>query len=122
MEVLNPHEKTILHIPNVNSRESTKDKIKEVEHIIEELGEWLGTDPSTGFQWIKGDLGGSPVLNLSKCHLISWRFRAPCQSAVRFVKEPSPYYKTTEDNLADFLNVEGFEVLLPVERSHKPDR
>ena len=39
MQVLNPNEKTILHIPNVNSRESTKDKIREVEHIIEELGE-----------------------------------------------------------------------------------
>jgi len=53
MEVLNSQEKTILHIPNVNSRESTKDKIKEVEHIIEELGEWQGTDPATGFQLVK---------------------------------------------------------------------
>ena len=53
MEVLNPNEKTILHIPNVNSRESTKDKIREVEHIIEELGEWQGTDPNTGFQLVK---------------------------------------------------------------------
>ena len=42
LNVLNPDEKTIVHIPNVNSRESTKDKIKEVEHIIEELGEWQG--------------------------------------------------------------------------------
>ncbi len=53
MQVLNPREKTILHIPNVNSRESTKDKIREVEHIIEELGEWQGTDPATGFQLVK---------------------------------------------------------------------
>jgi superfamily II DNA or RNA helicase len=53
MQVLNPKEKTILHIPNVNSRESTKDKIREVEHIIEELGEWQGTDPQTGFQLVK---------------------------------------------------------------------
>jgi superfamily II DNA or RNA helicase len=53
MQVLNPNEKTILHIPNVNSRESTKDKIREVEHIIEELGEWQGTDPQTGFQRVK---------------------------------------------------------------------
>jgi superfamily II DNA or RNA helicase len=53
MQVLNPQEKTILHIPNVNSRESTKDKIREVEHIIEELGEWQGTDPKTGFQLVK---------------------------------------------------------------------
>ncbi len=53
LKVLNPSEKTIIHIPNVNSRESTKDKIKEVEHIIEELGAWQGTDPATGFQLVK---------------------------------------------------------------------
>jgi hypothetical protein len=52
-DVLQPGEKTILHIPNVNARESTKDKIKEVEHIIEGLGEWQGSDPQTGFQLVK---------------------------------------------------------------------
>jgi len=36
-----------------NSRESTKDKVKEVDHIIEELGEWQGADSATGFQLIK---------------------------------------------------------------------
>jgi len=53
LSVLNPTEKTIIHIPSVNSRESTKDKIKEVEHIIEALGEWQGIDPATGFQLVK---------------------------------------------------------------------
>lgn len=53
MKVLNSFEKTIIHIPNVNSRESTKDKVKEVEHIIGELGTWQGTDPATGFQLVK---------------------------------------------------------------------
>ncbi len=53
LKVLDPDEKTIIHIPSVNSRESTKDKIREVEHIIEELGEWQGTDPATGFQLVK---------------------------------------------------------------------
>lgn len=53
LSVLNPNEKTIIHIPNVNSRESTKDKIKEVEHIIEELGTWRGTDPATGFHLVE---------------------------------------------------------------------
>lgn len=57
LKVLNPDEKTIVHIPNVNSRESTKDKIKEVEHIIEELGEWQGTDSLTGFQLVKTSSG-----------------------------------------------------------------
>ena len=53
LKVLDPAEKTIIHIPSVNSRESTKDKIREVEHIIEELGDWQGTDPATGFQLVK---------------------------------------------------------------------
>lgn len=53
LQVLDPNEKTIIHIPNVNSRESTKDKIREVEHILEELGDWQGTDPDTGFQLVK---------------------------------------------------------------------
>jgi hypothetical protein len=51
--VLDPAEKTIVHIPNVNARESTKDKIKEVEHIVGELGEWQGIDDATGFQLVK---------------------------------------------------------------------
>lgn len=53
LKVLDPNEKTIIHIPSVNSRESSKDKIREVEHIIEELGDWQGTDPATGFQLVK---------------------------------------------------------------------
>jgi superfamily II DNA or RNA helicase len=57
LNVLDPAEKTIIHIPSVNSRESTKDKIREVEHIIEELGDWQGADPETGFQLVKTSEG-----------------------------------------------------------------
>lgn len=53
LRVLDPSQKTILHIPNVNARESTKDKHREVEHILDALGEWQGTDPVTGFQLVK---------------------------------------------------------------------
>ncbi|HEX7004975.1 MAG TPA: hypothetical protein VF168_12390, partial [Trueperaceae bacterium] len=53
LNVLNPAEKTIVHIPNVNSRESTKDKIREVEHILDCLGKWQGADPETGFQLVE---------------------------------------------------------------------
>jgi superfamily II DNA or RNA helicase len=53
LNVLDPNEKTIIHIPNVNSRESTKDKMREVEHIIEALGEWQGIEAATGFQLVK---------------------------------------------------------------------
>ena len=53
LKVLNPAERTIVHIPNVNARESTKDKMKEVEHIIGALGEWQGIDDATGFQLVR---------------------------------------------------------------------
>ncbi|MGE4055856.1 MAG: DEAD/DEAH box helicase, partial [Vicinamibacterales bacterium] len=53
LKVLDPGEKTIIHIPNVNARESTKDKMKEVEHIIGALGEWQGIDEATGFQLVR---------------------------------------------------------------------
>jgi len=53
LKVLKPAEKTIVHIPSVNSRESTKDKIKEVDHILSALGDWQGTDPATGFHLVK---------------------------------------------------------------------
>jgi hypothetical protein len=57
LHVLNADEKTIIHIPNVNSRESTKDKIKEVEHIIHALGNWQGIDATTGFHLVKSASG-----------------------------------------------------------------
>ncbi len=53
LDVLDTSEKTIIHIPNVNSRESTKQKHKEVEDIMNGLGSWEGTDPATGFQLVK---------------------------------------------------------------------
>jgi len=56
-DVLDVDEKTIVHIPNVNARESTKDKIKEVEEIIGGLGSWEGIDPATGFQLVKTPAG-----------------------------------------------------------------
>lgn len=52
MKVLDASLKTILHIPNVNSRESLKDKHKEVEEVMNSLGEWKGVDPITGFHMI----------------------------------------------------------------------
>ena len=47
-EVLDLDKKTIVHIPNVNSGESTKDKIEEVGFIIDAIGQVESTDPDTG--------------------------------------------------------------------------
>lgn len=57
LSVLNPHEKTIIHIPHPASREALGDKIKEVEHIIDELGDWQGIEPVTGFHLVKTNEG-----------------------------------------------------------------
>jgi superfamily II DNA or RNA helicase len=51
--LLDPAVKTIVHIPSVNSRESTKDKHREVEEIMDHLGTWKGTDETTGFHLVE---------------------------------------------------------------------
>lgn len=47
-DVLDTRKKTIIHIPNVNSGESTKDKHGEVDHILDVMGTVLKQDPNTG--------------------------------------------------------------------------
>jgi superfamily II DNA or RNA helicase len=53
MEVLDTDKKTILHIPNVNSGESTKDKHSEVDFIIDAIGEVIKQDKATGVIYVK---------------------------------------------------------------------
>ena len=56
-KVLDPALKTIVHIPSVNSRESLKDKEREVNEIMHSLGEWKGIDETTGFHRIEAKDG-----------------------------------------------------------------
>lgn len=55
--VLDKSKKTIIHIPNVNSGESTKDKYGEVDAILDVLGEVTMRDPDTGILHIKCEDG-----------------------------------------------------------------
>jgi len=52
-KVLDPALKTIVHIPNVNARESLKDKQREVDDIMHGMGEWKGVDPATSFHLVQ---------------------------------------------------------------------
>ena len=52
-EVLNTDRKTILHIPNVNAGESTKDKYQEVDTILDMIGDVDHQDQSTGIIYLK---------------------------------------------------------------------
>ncbi|MCF1420835.1 DEAD/DEAH box helicase [Mangrovimonas futianensis] len=54
-EVLNPNLKTIVHIPSVNSAESSKEKHDEVAHVIEVLGEIDYQDEKTGVIYVKSE-------------------------------------------------------------------
>ena len=51
--VLDPSKKTIIHIPNVNSKESTQvGKHEEVQKIYDIIGEWQSQDSETGIEYV----------------------------------------------------------------------
>ena len=60
-EVLDTDKKTILHIPNVNAGESTKDKHKEVDVIIDSIGEVTHQDSDTGVIFVKRHSDGKII-------------------------------------------------------------
>lgn len=53
MEVLDTDKKTIVHIPSVNSGESTKDKYIEVDTIIDAIGTVDHVDPETNIIFVR---------------------------------------------------------------------
>jgi hypothetical protein len=57
-QVLDLDKKTIVHIPSVNSGESTKDKIEEVGRIIDAIGHVESTDPETGIISVRREDNG----------------------------------------------------------------
>ena len=56
-EVLDTDQKTIIHIPNVNAGESTKDKHKEVDSILDLIGVVDKQDTETGVIFVKREDG-----------------------------------------------------------------
>jgi len=57
-EILDENLKTIIHIPSVNSAESSKEKYEEVNHIIDVLGDLEFQDEVTGVLHIKSQKTG----------------------------------------------------------------
>ncbi len=58
LEILDTDKKTILHIPNVNSGESTKDKHQEVDTILDAIGDVIRVDEITGIIHVKRNSDG----------------------------------------------------------------
>lgn len=61
LEVLDTNKKTILHIPNVNAGESTKDKRAEVGFIIDAIGDTIKQDSKTGVIHVKRKSDGQII-------------------------------------------------------------
>lgn len=57
-EVLDENKKTIIHIPSVNSAESSHEKLEEVGYIIDGLGELEYQDEITGVLYVKSKRSG----------------------------------------------------------------
>ncbi|MBV7505642.1 DEAD/DEAH box helicase family protein [Bacillus sp. sid0103] len=81
-EVLDTTKKTIIHIPNVNSGESTKDKYDEVDRILEELGD-AKFDENTGL-WLVTEESGR-VLKIAD--LVNEGGREKVQEYIRNMSE-----------------------------------
>jgi superfamily II DNA or RNA helicase len=60
-EVLDTDLKTILHIPSVQSGESTKDKHREVDEILDAIGTVVSQDESTGVITVERDSDGKLI-------------------------------------------------------------
>ena len=60
-EILDTNKKTILHIPNVNSGESTKEKYTEVDTILDNIGTFEKQDSETGVIYIKRRTDGKII-------------------------------------------------------------
>ncbi|MBU0485081.1 MAG: ATP-dependent helicase [Proteobacteria bacterium] len=60
-EILDTDKKTILHIPNVNAGESTKDKYNEVDAILDIIGKVSHQDPDTGVIHVKRHSDGKMI-------------------------------------------------------------
>jgi superfamily II DNA or RNA helicase len=57
-EILDENLKTIIHIPSINSAESSKQKLEEVSHIIDCIGEMEYQDSETGILYVKSKRTG----------------------------------------------------------------
>ena len=86
-EVLDTDKKTILHIPSVQSGESTKQKYEEVDTILDSIGEIVDHDSKTGFMHIKRK-GDGKIIIVADLVLDTPRERDKVVNALRNIKGP----------------------------------
>lgn len=99
-EVLDTSKKTIIHIPNVNSGESTKDKYDEVDRILSQLGDAIYSE-ETGIWLVTEDSGN--VLKVAD--LVTEENREKVQKYIREMSE----YDDLDIIIALGMAKEGFD-------------
>lgn len=87
MEVLDTTKKTILHIPNVNSGASTKQKHDEVGFILDAIGEMVGQDEKTGVITVK-ELKSGRLIKVADLVEDSPKERDRIVAYLRDIKQP----------------------------------
>ena len=112
MKVLDPTLKTIIHIPNVNSRESTKiGKHLEVEHIMDAMGTWKGVDEETGFHLIEitTEMGNKRILKVAD--LVDDSDAAKRSKVLTALKDPTQRFNRDHVDIIIALGMakEGFD-------------
>lgn len=101
-EALDTTKKTIIHIPSVNSSESTKDKYDEVDRIYDAIGDIDHQDENTGIDYIKDKRNGKM---LKVANLVNEDGRERVQEYLRQLSGPDDLDIIVALNMAK----EGFD-------------
>jgi superfamily II DNA or RNA helicase len=86
-EILDENKKTIIHIPSVNSAESSKEKYEEVNHIIDVLGDLEYQDDKSGVLFVKSKRTGK-ILKVADLVNDDPRARDKIMAYLREIKSP----------------------------------
>lgn len=86
-EILDESLKTIIHIPSVNSAESSGDKFEEVNHVIDCIGELEYQDTETGVLFVKSKRSGR-ILKIADLVNDNQKERDKIVAYLRGVKTP----------------------------------
>lgn len=84
-EILDTDKKTILHIPRVNTGESSKDKYQEVDIILDKIGTVISQAPATGIIFLKRHSDGK-ILKVA--NLVEENGRDRVVEYLRGIKSP----------------------------------
>lgn len=86
-EIIDENKKTIIHIPSVNSAESSREKYEEVGHIIDALGDLESQDEKTGVLFVKSKRTGK-ILKVADLVNDNPKERDKISAYLREVKSP----------------------------------